>query len=253
MTKMNIFKKLFSSSAKRKNRSEWKIRIQRDTRNTDKLLNFYLDNNSNCVDIGAHKGLFLRKFLTLAPKGSHIAFEPLPKLARDLSLNFPKVKVHNYAVSNKSGNAIFYTVPGLKSWSGLEKQPYPKKVEPIEIKVDLVTLDDIIPDNHKIRFIKIDVEGAELEVLQGGKETIKRCKPIIYFEHAKIHNINYDTDSEKVFEFLTNECGLEICDLELKQIFTRKEFNEIYHSSYDSNYDRHAQTNFIARPPTREA
>lgn len=245
---MEFIRKLLGLNPKNQNRLQWKIRLKRDAINTDKFLEQYLRKNSNCIDVGSHKGLFLKKFLKLAPHGYHLAFEPLPELAKMLSKKFPDVKIINCALSDTSGDSVFYSVPDLKGWSGLKKQPYPKDVEPIEIKVKLESLDNIIKNDKQIDFIKIDVEGAELEVLQGAKNAIKRCGPIIYFEHAKIHNVNYDTNSDKIFDFFTDECRYEIWDLELSQAFSKDSFREMYESSHLSNYNSESQTNCVAKP-----
>ncbi|MDR0818705.1 MAG: FkbM family methyltransferase [Oscillospiraceae bacterium] len=45
------------------------------------------------------------------------------------------------------------------------------------LEVDVYAIDDIIPENEKVTFIKLDVEGLELEVLKGAARTIRQCKP----------------------------------------------------------------------------
>lgn len=43
--------------------------------------------------------------------------------------------------------------------------------------IEVVAIDDVIPPDEKVTFIKMDVEGSELESLKGAKHTIQRCKP----------------------------------------------------------------------------
>jgi len=43
--------------------------------------------------------------------------------------------------------------------------------------IDVIAIDTVIPKDKQVTFIKLDVEGAELEALKGAKETIKRCRP----------------------------------------------------------------------------
>ncbi|WP_392532209.1 FkbM family methyltransferase [Nostoc sp. C117] len=257
---MNFFKELILETPleaparsliklfRKKKESEWNLRIKRDSENIKLLLHNILRTDSNCVDIGANQGEFLTLFSQLCPSGEHYAFEPLPKLAQGLVENFSHVKVFNCALSNRAGRTTFYCVPGYEAWSGLQKQHYPAKVNPVEIEVEIKRFDDVIEDKIQVDFIKIDVEGAEFEVLQGAELTIKRCKPTILFEHAKIHNQEYGTTPDIIYDFLADTCGLEILELQMSRVLTKELFCDIYESSFDSNYDRNAQTNFIARP-----
>jgi FkbM family methyltransferase len=228
-------------------RSEWEIRGERDEINVNRILRRSLRRDSNCIDIGANEGIFLQQFQRLAPAGRHFAFEPLPEFAAELKRGYPKAEVFHCALSNCTGKATFHHVLNLSGWSGLKTQPYPVEAEVKTIEVDLLRLDDVIPEDVPVDFIKIDVEGAELEVLEGGLSTIKRHKPTILFEHAKIHNQEYETTPEKVFDLLVTECGLGIYSLAGEGPFSKAELTEIYHSSHASNYDRKAQTNFIAK------
>lgn len=45
---------------------------------TVEVMRLVLENNSNCVDVGCHKGEILDEVIKLAPEGLHFAFEPLP-------------------------------------------------------------------------------------------------------------------------------------------------------------------------------
>ncbi len=76
------------------------------------------------------------------------------------------------------------------------------------VKTDL--LDNIVDPADVVDFIKIDVEGAELEVLRGGIETIKRSKPVIVFEHGLGAADCYGTRPEEDYALLCGECGLRL-------------------------------------------
>lgn len=228
--------------------SEWDIRNQRDETHTDQILRSTLTTTSNCVDIGAHVGEFLKRFIELSPEGHHFAFEPLPGLASALKVNFPMVSVFPCALGNRTGRVTFCHLLNLPGWSGLKTQPYPvaSKVETIE--VGIMRLDDVLPSDIRIDFIKVDVEGAELEVFEGAKATINRYRPCILFEHGKIHNLEYGTTPEMVYDLLVTECGLGIYCLDGKGPLTREELVTMYYASFASNYDRHSQMNYLARP-----
>lgn len=224
---------------------EWGIRSQRDETNMIRILRATLTSTSNCVDIGAHKGVFLNYFLQLSPEGRHFAFEPLPGLVSALKENFPTVSIFPCALGDRKGRVTFCHVLNLPGWSGLKMQPYPVESDVEEIEVDIMTLDEALPSDVRINFIKIDVEGAELEVLKGASAVIKKHKPFILFEHARIHNAEYVTTPEMLYDLLVTECGLAIYCLDGKGPLNKDELVNIYYTSYSSNYDRHAQTSTL--------
>ena len=230
--------------------SEWKLRVQRDNQIIERFLSEVLMRDSNCIDIGAYEGVFLQRFKKLSPNGHHFAFEPLPKLAILLEQKFPQVEVINCALSNNDSKATFFYAEKFPCWSGLKVQSYPGKTSLKKYKVNVKRLDDVILSNVFVNFIKIDVEGGEFDVLKGAEKIIKRCKPYILFEHAKIHTMQYKTSPKMIYNLLANEYSLEVYSLTNNKPLTEKEFVSIYHSSFASNYDRHAETNFLAMPPS---
>lgn len=170
---------------------------------------------SNCIDIGCHKGEIMDLFLQSAPEGKHIGFEPIPDMFRALELKYKNTncRVSPVALSNEKGSTTFQFVKSNPAYSGLQKRAYKNKDEVIEeIKVETDLLDHIIPENMPIAMIKIDVEGAELQVLQGAVETIKRTKPLIIFEHGLGASEFYDATPVRVFELLSH-CGLQVSTL----------------------------------------
>ena len=96
--------------------------------------------------------------------------------------------------------AVFKFVESNPGYSGLKERKYDRPneiVKDIVVKTDL--LDEIIPSGEKIDFIKIDVEGAELQVLKGGMELIRRNKPVIIFEHGLGAADCYNTKPVDIF------------------------------------------------------
>jgi hypothetical protein len=95
-------------------------------------------------------------------------------------------------------------------YSGFRRQRYPRpdaSVEEIRVKID--TLDNMIPPDCKVDFIKVDVEGAELQVLRGGLRTIGRHKPFVVFEHGPA-SAGYGTTPEMLYQLFTRQCELKI-------------------------------------------
>ena len=173
-------------------------------------------NNDNCIDIGCHKGEILDLMLTYSPNGKHYGFEPIPYLFEELEKKYKiKAKIYPYALSDSNGQTTFQLVKNAPAYSGIKKRRYDiANPEIEEINVQLKTLDDIIPPNEKIHFIKIDVEGGEFGVLKGAKTLLKKNKPILLFECGKGASDFYGTNPLELFQFIFNEIGLNIYTLQ---------------------------------------
>lgn len=167
--------------------------------------------NSNCIDIGCHKGEILDVFLKYAPSGTHYAFEPIPVFYKLLNEKYKnRVKVFSYAISDKEETTNFHYVKNAPAFSGIKKRDYLIKNPVIqEIKVKAKPLDHIIPVDIAIDVIKIDVEGAEMHVLKGSQNTLTRNRPLVIFEYGKGASDYYGTDPGALYCLLENT-GLNI-------------------------------------------
>jgi FkbM family methyltransferase len=137
------------------------------------------------IDIGAHLGLFSACSSQLTgPKGKIICFEPTPGtfaiLKNTLKLNHcDNVIALPVAVSDKEGTAMFYVseTAGCNSNSLVKNKP---EKESSGYDVQLVTIDHIVAEyNLQPSLIKIDAEGAELDVLKGGIKTFQKYRPVL--------------------------------------------------------------------------
>jgi FkbM family methyltransferase len=142
--------------------------------------------NRLIFDVGANYGWYSLRFSKIFTNAQSYAFEPIPAtfqyLIKNISLNgCGDIRAFNYGLSNESGNKTFYFYPEDSGNASLTNVSDREDVERIPCSVrkldEFVLENDVYPD-----FIKCDVEGAELFVLQGGYETIKKHKPIIYSE-----------------------------------------------------------------------
>jgi FkbM family methyltransferase len=131
----------------------------------------------NCVvDIGANCGYFtLLSAKLVGEKGMVYAFEPSNDNIKDLLVNvelnhFKNVEVKEMALSDYNGRAKFY----LSSRESALHSLIETKVHDLYTMVDVGKLDDVLPQNCIVHFLKTDTEGNELAVLKGAKETIKR-------------------------------------------------------------------------------
>lgn len=138
-------------------------------------------------DIGAHIGLFtLAAAKRVGKSGRVYAFEPSPEtveiLERHISLNGwqDRVEAVRAVVSDVNGEAPFYTY-GMSMAASLSRENVeilnPEQLDRPASKIDItaVTLDQFCKDRHiKPDILKIDVEGAELLVLQGAKNLLSK-------------------------------------------------------------------------------
>jgi len=218
--------------------------IQYD-RLTNLILQQVIKEDTNCIDIGCHKGEILEIMMKYSPKGSHFAFEPIPSFFENLKKNFGEgCTVFPYALSDEEGKATFNYVKNAPAYSGLNKRKYAVENPEIEeINVELKKLDDLIPSDKKIGLIKIDVEGAELKVLQGAKELISRDLPIVIFECGLGASDFYGTDPKEVFEFFET-CGLKLSLLKSwinkKSPLTLAGFEGVYKTNEEYYFIAHA-------------
>jgi FkbM family methyltransferase len=144
----------------------------------------FLQPGMTVLDIGAHHGFYtLLASQKVGPDGKVVAFEPSPRerkrLLWHLRLNRCRnVQVETFALGSREGEAELFLVVGKDT--GCNSLRLPNVTEPIRlVRVPVVQLDDYLRQNfiEHVDFIKMDVEGAELEVLKGATELLQR-KPL---------------------------------------------------------------------------
>ncbi len=204
---------------------------------TTELIRKYLKKDSNCIDIGANLGHILMEIVAAAPKGKHFAFEPIPDLYTSLKKRFSKnTTVYNYALSSKKGSTTFNYYPERPAVSGFRERNNQIGQEPTLLSVQVEKLDDLIPENLKIDLVKIDVEGAEYEVLQGARKVLHKNKPLVLFECGLGGADVYGTTPDHIFDLFT-ECGMGVSTIEYfnahKQPFSKEEFSGQFYKNYN--------------------
>ena len=136
------------------------------------------------LDIGAHIGLFTVVASRLvSPGGKVFSFEPTPftreVLTEVVRLNGCEdvAEVRGEAVSERSGTMTFHDT-GDEASNANSLVNIERGTSGIEVPV--ISIDDLVAD-RKIRpaCLKIDAEGAELDVLRGGRRTIEEFRPVI--------------------------------------------------------------------------
>jgi FkbM family methyltransferase len=176
------------------------------------------------VDVGANRGQVLGAATGIAPAGRQIAFEPIPALAAEVRRAFPAVDCREMALSAQPGVAEFCHFRTMDGWSGLRRSPEisDELGDPEFIEVRVSTLDAEL-DGLTPSVVKIDVEGAELEVLQGGRSLLARAKPLVIFEHVNSAAGLYGAPADAPWELLS-ELGYRIFSVLGVGPFTREDF-----------------------------
>jgi FkbM family methyltransferase len=201
----------------------WEVwRNRRDDAHLRAVMAAVLGPESNAIDVGANVGDVLTTIVRLAPKGRHIAYEPLPELSSALAERFPGVDVRCAALSDTAGEATFYRRADAPSRSAL--RPLGGEAEPLPVRLE--ALDDSLPEGYVPHLIKIDVEGAELAVLRGALQTLARHRPVVAFEHGSTA-LEYGTTHAMVWDLLCGEAGLRIFDMDGEGPFDRATFDRV--------------------------
>lgn len=152
------------------------------------LIPKFCNKNYSAIDIGANMGIYSR---WMAKYSKHVeSFECNYFLWSYLSKVLPKnATLQRFALSDKAGKADFRFDPNNTGIGTIETKNSLNEnlgIKTIEIiKVDVCRLDDF--KFPPVSFIKIDVEGHELDVLKGGKNLILRDKPTLLIEIEERH------------------------------------------------------------------
>jgi FkbM family methyltransferase len=173
-----------------------------------RLFKFSISDGMNCIDVGCHLGSVLQEFVRLSPSGRHIAVEPLPYKADWLKRKFPKVQVHQVAVGEREGRVEFFYSRRRSGYSGLRIHAQVGNIEKLEVQCK--KLDDIVPPDAPIGFMKIDVEGGEYAVLRGAAQLIARERPLILFECTRTGLSAFGYEPSQIYALLVAEYGYKV-------------------------------------------
>lgn len=205
----------------------------------------FIDNNRvfdrSLVDVGSNDGTSIRMMRQFFKKNRIYAFDPIVNLpVRDKSISF-----FNVALGSKNGILEIYT-PIVKNklftqYSSSTKEFAIKSVQKdfdIELhdnSIEKFQVRTIILDSMHLKpfFIKIDIEGAELSVLQGAIKTVKKYSPIILLEISShklfIEVSNFMLDLEY---FLFTKINVSYDSNRNNYVFIKKDSFNYFHSHF---------------------
>jgi len=144
----------------------------------DMFIRSCLNNGSVFVDVGANVGYYTLIASKLVDSSGRVyAIEPIPSTATILRANVKlnkcfNVIVHEVAAYSSKGK-LTLRVPGLWYGSASILQ------NGLSITVNAAMLDELLQNEIFVDCIKIDVEGAELEVLRGARNVLNRTKYLV--------------------------------------------------------------------------
>jgi FkbM family methyltransferase len=181
---------------------------------------------SHCIDVGANVGpVTLALARQVGASGRVLAIEPGPpyvaRLRRNLQAN-PRLKdrvvILQAGISDTEGSLVWRPDPLHPFNAGLS-QVHGTAV-PGEVDVPVTMLDAVVAQQNweGVDFIKIDVEGMELEVLRGARGTLELLRPVVLFETLEIFRrwhlaINGIADVFVEIERFLRALNYRLCDL----------------------------------------
>lgn len=153
-------------------------------------------------DVGAQVGTFSVR-CALNPSVSRVlAFEPEPDnlalLEHNVRINAPgRIDVHGFALGDRVGRLPLY-----RSRTGTGHHTLVREQDGDALEVEVRRLDDVLSESgiHRVDWLKIDVEGYELNVLEGARRTLESSRPVLAVEvdsdwgalEAFLRSVGYD-------------------------------------------------------------
>lgn len=194
-------------------RSIWLRHFYKYEKDVEKTIGDILGKGDVFIDIGANVGYFsVIVSRIVGENGKVYALEAIPKLcgllSESIAINDIKnINVLNNAVYSENKKILFHRMKN-SAFSYISRD----NTSDGTIEVNAVTLDSLIDKVGKVDVIKIDVEGAEMNVLLGGKNLISRYKPKIIMEVANWSLQRFNYSSKDILSFLRN-IGYKAYDL----------------------------------------
>jgi FkbM family methyltransferase len=174
------------------------------------------------VDIGGFTGGWTETARSISGKEDFYIFEPNIENYESIKRRFigkEKIKIINEGLGEVEGEFTYFNLLGsdnIRGMSGFVKREIYSNYPYEEIKIKISTLDNSIPKDLYIDFIKVDVEGYELNVIKGMKDILESGRvKFIQFEYGgtyfdagiKMNDVIeiFDSYGYKVFDYSNSQ------------------------------------------------
>ena len=164
----------------------------------------FIEGNNHCIDGGANQGIFSLSFASVVgDKGKILAVEPFDYCINNLKNNVLENKFNNVVIEQK----VLFSKSGI-----LKKLDYSNGIGSASItrnfgkkfllNVKTITIDDLVKiHNMEPNFIKLDIEGAEFDALQGSLNVLNLYHPNICIECTDIIEFDKINNLLKKFNY----------------------------------------------------
>lgn len=202
------------------------------------------------LDIGAHVGYYTRLFAELVgEEGRVLAFEPNPQTYETLAHNiraYPQISLHQVAVSNREGQAELYDYLMMSASGSLHYNENLRELERSQVaeydiaprvkkdfdtrtfKVRTVALDNYLAAQgiDSIDFIKMDIEGAEMDALRGASEIIRNSPQLQMM-------MEYNPQALSSFDIVPQEAVQEVLNMGFQNVYCINKDGSLDELSHD--------------------
>jgi FkbM family methyltransferase len=161
------------------------------------------------LDIGANMGFYSLGASLVNEKLQVLAFEPNPVIRESLMQNIDlndaekNIEIIELALSNFKGEATFSVPAFTGSGGGSLKNLHPEEGAPTEFTVEVEKLDNLRKRLNDADLLKIDVEGAEFQLIKGGMEFIVKNRPTIVIELLRKWMKPFQSSPQDVIDLLS--------------------------------------------------
>ncbi len=200
------------------------------------------------IDIGANIGLFSLFVARLFPRARVFAFEPHPRLHRCIQKTAHDAKLshleaHQACVSRADGQIQLLINSNDSGGHTTDASQIRDSEKQSELTVKAAALDRFVKDKNlgRIDVIKIDVQGAEWDVLLGAQESLRRFKPKILVEMDNHRVVNADSQVQSI-QKLFSDIGYQVRRVSETQTQSISKMPDIALNEINRGY---LQTNFV--------